>query len=1062
MSQPALARALIVVSLSFSFLGAKEPTPPKARAVPSGQAVTIDARLDEPCWRRTRPFTDFYVLGRPDERSQNTVVKVAYDDAWLYFGVECGHPNMDRVEVRHFQHDGPVHTDESIEIFIDPGTHGECYFHFKLNCANVKAEQRVTAKGGRNAGWDMPWLSAARREAKGWTAEIAIPLYEIASYGRLDSLRINVTRNTLIPDVDRQGVAVGWKRQLSTWAPLIRTFHEPDLFGALEGVRVRRLRTPFLAAFDRAAIGGYRLVNGAYCYDVTLDARGYNHKPGKVRLSIIDEPVSGKGKTVTKEVPLHSVAAQAVEFLVPVAAPVQRKVTVVMADSATGAEFRRTQIAQTSSLNLISAYLDRTYYTTEPQAIVVCSLGMPQKMLRRTRLAVADAQGRTLARRAQPRREEQLPFPIANLPTGKHTIKLDWTQSSGGLIFSQSLTLTKLPPKPGREWKIDKLNKLLLRDGRPFFPFGLLMAGISSRDEEDMKKAADAGFNTVVHWSSAVSPSEVEAYLRLAKKYGLLVLGRLEACNKRGMSKRALADFFSGEALERVFRTARSCGATHLKGLLVGQPDLAALPRSAKNKIFDAYYQSTLEPILEGVRIAKEYDNIIGFDHFDEPTLSVFDQDIAGRNLYRRVRETDGYHPVFLLYSSHIPQGERALDWCDAIGTDPYWIPAQPGLRSHPNYVSKITCMTRARGDAAQKLTWIVPMAEFWSGVHKRAILPREQFCQTYLALIHGAKALFYFRYPILHQQTWDTLTRVAKQLRVLGPIAVTREVAQQVAYEPGETEVEKEVFPDVQVSLRRHPSGGYVLLAANSQAYPVDVAYTLSCLNTDSEVGRLFPKETYRVRRAGFSDHIEPYGVRAYRILRARAPGGPVRIHVVMRPDKAAALPPESWIPRSGRQGKKNVLANPSFEEASLPGWPDYYRPWYSYPLIGAEGQGWGQDPVDPVHGKYCLRITRNRRGYNGVYFYISPQHNRATRYVFSFYLRGERTGLRVAAGGTGSKWTLVRTTKSWRRYSLLCLMPARASRYSTLSLRLIDNGRVWVDALQLEQGETPTAFED
>ncbi|MEA3399993.1 MAG: sugar-binding protein [Armatimonadota bacterium] len=1056
-----LALAVVMLTPLVHCLAEEAPVPPEVTAVAARQPVRIDGRLDEPCWRRAQPMTDFHVLGEEGETAGNTTARVAYDDTWLYVGVNCAQPAIESVEPTHLSHDDAVHSDESIEIFIDPGANGTPYFHFKLNCANVKAEQRAFATSARETTWDTPWLSATRLHPEGWDAEVAIPLYELASHGELSRATINVTRNAVIPDIDRQGATLGWKRQLSTWAPLLRSFHEPDLFGALKGLDVERLAVPFLASFNDATIGPYRMVGDEYRYGVTLQVRGHNHRPGRVEVAVIDEPASGKGRTVTRTVEVEGTVAQTVELSVPVALPVERTTTVVMTDAATGAELRRTRITDTSALELMSAYLDRTYYTTEDEAIVVCSLGMRDGALRDTILTATDRDGAVLARQADPGGEARIAIPIRNLPAGSHTISLQWQRAGGDLIFSQDLTLVKLPPRPGLEWKIDRLNGVILRDGQPFFPFGLLMAGISSEDEEDIRRVAEAGFNSIAHWTFAGDPAEVGAYLDVADSHGLAVLARLEACNKRGVDREILAEFFEGEALDRVAQAASHCGATHLKGLLVSNSDLRSLSREARSRIFAQYYQSTLDPILESVRIAREHENCIGFNHFDEPTLSIFDQHVQGRDLYRRVHEIDGYHPVFLLYSSYIPEGEHAVDWCDALGTDPYWVPAGQPTRNTPNFVSKITHWTRQRADSMQKATWIVPMAEFWSGVHKRAILPREQHCQTYLALIHGARALWYFRYPILHQGTWDALSEVAKQLQVLGPIAVTPDIPQQITYDPGQFDPENEEYPDVQVSLRANPAGGQVLLAANSRPWPLDVTFTLSCLGAEGTVGRLFAEDRHQVRDGSFTDRMEPYATRAYAIAEPAATAEPARIRVTMTAHQEAAGEPEREIPRSGRTGRRNLLPNPSFEDATLPGWPDYYRPWYSEPLIGSPDAGWGQDDTDPWHGQYCLRITKNTPRYNGTYFYIAPQHNRPVRYVFSLYLRAERDGMQVTVGGGGFDWKKLTLTTSWERYHVTGIVPPRADRHTMLQVRLLDDGRIWADALQFEAGEEPTDFE-
>ncbi len=1048
-------RAIIAYCLLLcAAAGAAPQTAIRACATPP----VLDGALNDPCWRRAAPASDFYVLPS-GARSQDTTAKFAYDNTWLYIAVECQHAATRAAVQTIFAHDDSVHTDESIEVFFDPGTNGKLYFHFKLSMWGVKAEQRcIGAK--REPQWDSPWLSAVKAEPQRWTAEIAIPLYVLASYGDLTKARVNVTRNYLVPEIDAQGVTVSHKRQLTSWARMQRSFHEPDNFGALTGLHVKGLQTPLLPSFSNQHIGGYYFKGGRYCYDVLFDVRGHNPRKGVATITILDKPISGKESELSQQIEIDGMIRQEVKVSVRAAAPVQRSAIITMADPKTGAIWRTSRVADMSSLDMMAVYLDRTFYTTETHAVAVCAFGMPEEALRGTTLRVLDAQGKTLSAQAGVAAHAQLPFPIAGLPYGRHKVTITLTRG-GETLVRQDLTLAKLTPKPGREWKIDKINKVLLHDGKPFFPFGLLMAGVNSSNTKDIKRAADAGFNTIAHWALALSPREAKAYAQAAKAQGLYVLARIEAYAKRGVDRSILAKHLAGEKLEAAVKATRSAGVTHLKGALISAPGLGGLSRAAKTQIFSDYCNANRERMLDAVRACMDMDNVIGFNHFDEPILSVFDQDVAGRALYDAVHETDGYHPIFLLYSSHIPKGDRALDWCDALGTDPYWIPARVTDRNTPNFVSKIVAINKRRSDARQKMTWIVPMAEFWSGVHKRAILPREQFCQTYLALIHGAKCLLYFRYPILHQTSWDTLTAVAQQLKVLGPIAVTPDVDQQVSYQPGEFDPDKDKYPDVQACLRRRPEGGYVLLAANSRHYPVEVRFHIPGA-ADGVVTRLFAGNRYALRTGAFDDHLDPYGVRAYVLPPGTRLAEPARLDVRMRAHPEAAGKLEIEIPRSGRAGKRNRAPNPSFEEASLPGWPDYYRPWYSEPLIGNPDAGWRQDTTAPYHGRHCLRITKSDRRYNGFYFYCGPQHNSPTRYVFSVYLRAQRPGLRVYFLAPGFKTRRFALTTDWKRYSFTGVVPARANSHYSIYVRLIDTGVIWADAVQFEIGDEPTAFED
>jgi len=47
------------------------------------------------------------------------------------------------------------------------------------------------------------------------------------------------------------------------------------------------------------------------------------------------------------------------------------------------------------------------------------------------------------------------------------------------------------------------------------------------------------------------------------------------------------------------------------------------------------------------------------------------------------------------------------------------------------------------------------------------------------------------------------------------------------------------------------------------------------------------------------------------------------------------------------------------------------------------------------------------------------------------------------------------------WQRYHLSGVVPARMGLENIFQVRVMDNGTVWADALQLEPGEEPSVFE-
>jgi hypothetical protein len=56
---------------------------------------------------------------------------------------------VDRLRIRERRGDGPVFSDESIELFLSPSETGEPYYQFAVNAAGVRFERVETAYGVR-------------------------------------------------------------------------------------------------------------------------------------------------------------------------------------------------------------------------------------------------------------------------------------------------------------------------------------------------------------------------------------------------------------------------------------------------------------------------------------------------------------------------------------------------------------------------------------------------------------------------------------------------------------------------------------------------------------------------------------------------------------------------------------------------------------------------------------------------------------------------------------------------------------------------------------------------
>lgn len=1056
---------MIGIGLMASSLGTTGAELPVAKTIRAAQPPKLDGILNEVCWKDAPAQGDFYLFTGGGQRSRDTEFKLAYDDAWLYIGVDCRNKDMKAIQPKIKGHDQGAFQDDSVEFFLDPGTGGRVYFHYMLGFANARDERRVTDRN-REIEWDEAWRSATHIREDGWSAEIAIPLYIAASYGPFETWRLNVTRNQRAPTIDACGVAVTERKDLFSWAPLLREFHEPESFGRLEGITNVSLQLPFLARIENAVVQPYGQGAGRLQYSVDIKLKGQNASTGQVEVMIMDMPVVGSMTQVVSQVQLAGPDPKIIRVAVPVTATAERKITALLKDSATGEEWVRLDITDLSALNVMTAYLDRNYYTTEDQAYVVCAVGLSD--LKGMVLVGRDAQNNELGRSAAVRPISKISISLDKVAVGSNPVKVELCGKDGGAIFSVNLTLIKRAPKPGCEWKIDRENRWVLNNGKPFFALGMCMYGVKPDNDEAYRRLADNHFNTFLVWERADAEGQA-AYQKKSAAYNLYVASLPESGAVSPLPAEVLNKYSSNVAAQ-VKEVITGSSINEIKGL-----GFLPIPLGDRNAIAVAYYENNITNLIRAIDAVKDFPSLQSYFILDEPMKEDYvGQCKIGQAFYALIQKTDGYHPVMVNYSSYIPDGDDYVNWMDILETDPYISPARQdmGTRATLNFVSKIVWKTGQRAGKNRQAVWIIPLASIWSGTRKRPINYAELRAQGYLAVIHGASGLLYFAYNGMRPGRWSVLDQLNQEIEALTPalfgppVDVALRYKQAMAegkglpeYKAVEFNPDKESYPDVQVRLAKKPTGAYVLIVANSRQHPVDATFTLSGLT--GKVEDLFGKKTLKTESASFRDRLEPCGTRAYKMkLTPEAGPSPITIEVALRVNPKDIPPPETTLPNNCRAGKKNLLPNPSFEDAASDGIPEY----------GTVSQEVGVDDTQALYGKKSLKFTRKPSGYAQALAYCAPQSKKPKTYTFSVYLKGSAEGLNAWIRGfkmneekPHSENKGVKLTTDWQRYSITGVIPAAYDESSGFfELRLYSEGTMWADGMQLELGDQPTAYDE
>ncbi|MGI6087920.1 MAG: hypothetical protein ACOYCD_08275 [Kiritimatiellia bacterium] len=1021
------------------------------------QPPVIDGVLDDACWQDAARADDFYVFKSTD-KTDVVRLRMTRDHQWLYLAFELSNSMLEHVEFVATSRDDRVQRDECVEIYLDPGTDGRFYYQFILTANNVQQEI-----GGRDISWYIPWRSATRKLSDRWMAEIALPLSICAGYGDPARARINFIYYQMNVGLDPYGARISQKQSYYIWSPITQSVHEPERFGRLRGLDAAPLEAAFLPALDQVSVETFNISGDTRYYTVSGFARNYSSVTGAVDLAVEETTESGASNRITEILSLDAHGQTPFSLKIPVADFVARTVRACLQDRASGETLANTGALDTSTLNLMAdVTANRNYYTTESEALVRCRLGLPEPELAGMRLAVRDAQGKIIAEHAAPKSRTDIKFPLAGVAEGEHQFSLALEDRQSNLISQTTFEFKKLAPRPGREVKVDKFNHSLVKDGKHIFPFGICMHGITHWHEESFELIADAGFNLMVRTIHGYTMPESQAaeYMELAQKYGLMV--------------------------------AEWTG--------VQPPPAPDKTPEEKEQLCHEYYQKNWPGIERDMRIMMEYPNLLMYFNVDEPNLINPDMRyLVSEYFYRDAVAIDPYHPVYTVYSRYFTDDPRALKIADVIIFDLYVKPGWGDYTFDPvKLIAKYTADLRDAARKHQKAMLIMPITQGQDPVRAPLpISPGDQKAQIYAALIYGAKGIIYFSLNnVWAAEMWSTLTELARQIQTLAPALLAPEPEQEIVYNPGRFDAVSLQFPMVHARLFQHPDGGYVLLAVSGAESPVQTEFVLTGLGADVRVARMFgEKQALAVCDHCFTDEIEPYGTRAYRIESA-ALAEPIQLMLNMQADETRREPRPLLRPIIAKiEKQKNYMPNPVFAQRSVyEQFPDFIRPFMpNLPNLGTPESGWFLDPDNAWRGhpSLCMRWTepfakfkwepagswdhvrtstgvgihnKHALAFSGAELVCYPADiSTPAKRVFSFYAKAAKDGdqVRVFIGGVaGENFTL--TTK-WQRYHFSVTMQPVSTWLpgQWILIRHLPGSTVWINGLQMEDGETPTEFE-
>ena len=206
---------------------------PVALARRTTETIRIDGRLDEVAWQRADPIGPLRQREpiENSEPSEETSVRVLYDDTALYIAVVCHDRSTDGIVSTQLTRDANLDVDDRITIVLDPFFDHRNGFFFQVNPAGARSDGQVSNNSERlSLDWDGIWNASARISDEGWVAEIEIPF---------KTLRFKPEQSVWGFNVERQ---IKRRQETDRWAAprqniWIGNFAEAGRLEGLDGIR---------------------------------------------------------------------------------------------------------------------------------------------------------------------------------------------------------------------------------------------------------------------------------------------------------------------------------------------------------------------------------------------------------------------------------------------------------------------------------------------------------------------------------------------------------------------------------------------------------------------------------------------------------------------------------------------------------------------------------------------------------------------------------------------------------------------------------------------------------
>ena len=156
----------------------------------------IDGVLNDNTWKNLDIANEFTQIkpnnGNLERYNQRTEVKMCYDAKNIYFGIMMYDNSPDSI-LRELTKRDNLGNSDAFSIYINPFNDGQTEYLLAVTASGVQLDAKKTATSEDDS-WDAVWKSSVKINAKGWTAELAIPYSQLRFPDNGKAWAINMVR----------------------------------------------------------------------------------------------------------------------------------------------------------------------------------------------------------------------------------------------------------------------------------------------------------------------------------------------------------------------------------------------------------------------------------------------------------------------------------------------------------------------------------------------------------------------------------------------------------------------------------------------------------------------------------------------------------------------------------------------------------------------------------------------------------------------------------------------------------------------------------------------------